>query len=461
MVLKKVSQSRLLKSALVVFFITSILIIGAGRAEAAGPSTSWGVLQCEYTDGNDDFDVVADPSQYDFSGSDCPYYDPHYVPVNSDWAGPIFGDADNFTVSLDSSAYLPGGTITVNGSSTGDRAINNGRVFTNMIASLGSQTIGSDDWKPSFPCPSNSYSCTPAPNATLTAPTTPGVYSVGLAGNWNLSQVPIDWAYSSLSFTVCPTGSTSVTGGTTCNCPTGDIVTGTGASAACTAPTQSATCSISAPSSVTAGQTFSATITANNTGTATWTSAANYKLGAQGPQDNTIWGTGRVLLPSTTAPGLSATFTSTFTAPATLGLQSFDWQMLQENVAWFGSECTSNITVTVPPPSAPVFTGSCSASDAATANWSATGATYYETRIYNEAMGAWTGTCSSASENGGQYCNNNATATSDSWTGIAGDSYSVWGAACNAGGCTPNGTGGSVLITCPAAAAPTVNVYFN
>ena len=77
--------------------------------------------------------------------------------------------------------------------------------------------------------------------------------------------------------------------------------------------------SMSVPQSMAVGGTYQVSVTFKNTGTTTWTAANNYRLGAQDPQDNTTWGTGRAYLSSTDsiAPGQQKTFTFTVTAPAT------------------------------------------------------------------------------------------------------------------------------------------------
>ncbi len=100
-----------------------------------------------------------------------------------------------------------------------------------------------------------------------------------------------------------------------------------------------------APTHVTAGKTFSATVVMNNNGGTTWTTAGGYKLGSQDAQDNTTWGFTRVALPASIAPGANATFTFTGTAPTTPGTYSFDWQMVQEGVMWFGTKATATIIV--------------------------------------------------------------------------------------------------------------------
>jgi len=106
--------------------------------------------------------------------------------------------------------------------------------------------------------------------------------------------------------------------------------------------------SVTAPSTVTAGKTFTATVVMNNNGTTTWTTAAGYKLGSQTPQDNTTWGFSRVALAASTAPGANATFTFTATAPTTPGTYAFDWRMVQESVQWFGATATGPSIVVEP-----------------------------------------------------------------------------------------------------------------
>src|SRR3989344_7015887 len=87
----------------------------------------------------------------------------------------------------------------------------------------------------------------------------------------------------------------------------------------------------SVPTSVDAGKTLQASITMKNTGTTYWTESNGYRLGSQSPRDNTIWGTGRIVLApvESIAPGKSKTFTYTFTAPSTTGTYAFQWRMLR------------------------------------------------------------------------------------------------------------------------------------
>src|SRR6266487_3245737 len=98
------------------------------------------------------------------------------------------------------------------------------------------------------------------------------------------------------------------------------------------------------------GQTATASITMKNTGTTTWLPPSNdpnpFRLGSQNPQDNNIWGFGRVDLSSPVTPGNQYTFQFTFTAPSTPGSYNFHWRMVQELLEWFG-DTTPNVPITV------------------------------------------------------------------------------------------------------------------
>lgn len=101
----------------------------------------------------------------------------------------------------------------------------------------------------------------------------------------------------------------------------------------------------SVPTSMQAGQQYSASITLRNVGTKTWT-VGNYALGSKNPHANTNFGTARLDLPSTVGPGQQTTFSWSFTAPSTEGVYNFQWQMLNVGVEWFGA-LTPNVTVSV------------------------------------------------------------------------------------------------------------------
>jgi len=102
----------------------------------------------------------------------------------------------------------------------------------------------------------------------------------------------------------------------------------------------------SVPSGMEAGQTYTVSVTMQNTGSTTWTNDANYRLGSQNPQDNTTWGFNRVFLPAVVAPGVQVTFTFNVIAPTTPSTYNFQWRMVQDAVEWFG-DYTPNVLVSV------------------------------------------------------------------------------------------------------------------
>ena len=90
------------------------------------------------------------------------------------------------------------------------------------------------------------------------------------------------------------------------------------------------------PTTMTVGETATVSVKMENTGTSTWTAGGGYKLGSQGPKDNTTWGLSRVALSKSVAAKAPHTFTFEITAPSTAGSYTFSWRMLREGVAWFG-----------------------------------------------------------------------------------------------------------------------------
>jgi hypothetical protein len=151
---------------------------------------------------------------------------------------------------------------------------------------------------------------------TVTAPTTPGTYNF----QWQMLQELVTW-FGALSTNVAVT-----VGGV----PNASFV------------------SQSVPTSMIAGQSYGVSVTMQNTGTTTWTAADNYRLGSSNPRGNPTWGMNRVYLDAadTVAPGEQKTFSWAVTAPATPGPYNFQWQMLQEQVTWFGDPST-NVAVMV------------------------------------------------------------------------------------------------------------------
>ena len=116
----------------------------------------------------------------------------------------------------------------------------------------------------------------------------------------------------------------------------------------------------SVPSTMTAGRSYPVHVRMRNTGSETWTPAAAYRLGSQNPQDNMNWGLGRIDVPGPVAPRQEVDFHFSVTAPAWPGALSYtvnwQWRMLQEAVAWFGSS-THNVGVRVQRPVSALATG--------------------------------------------------------------------------------------------------------
>ena len=101
----------------------------------------------------------------------------------------------------------------------------------------------------------------------------------------------------------------------------------------------------SVPATMKVGQVYTVSITMKNTGTKTWESGS-YRLGSANPRDNLTWGINRVLLTSSVASGAQVTFRFTVRALCTVATYNFQWQMLEEQVAWFCA-LTTNVKVKV------------------------------------------------------------------------------------------------------------------
>lgn len=202
------------------------------------------------------------------------------------------------------------------------------------------------------------FATNPTGTVTLGAPAPYGGAVVNLSSSNSSVAVPA-------SITV-PAGATTANFATTASWVTANAsatITAATASASATttltdlAPTYNATYVSSAfPSSVTAGQTFTATFTYTNTGTGSWVNGnvpggySSYALQTQNAYDNTVWGTNRMNLPDgvTVAPGQSYTFTATLTAPSAAGTYNLQWEPRKQGTggATFGQMSpTANITV--------------------------------------------------------------------------------------------------------------------
>jgi RHS repeat-associated protein len=111
--------------------------------------------------------------------------------------------------------------------------------------------------------------------------------------------------------------------------------------------------SISAPATMTAGATANVTVTMRNTGTATWITTQSdypYLLGSKNPENNSMWGLNRVALARSVAPGGQGSFSFSIKAPSTPGTYNFSWEMVRENLHWFGAIASTTITVVAPTP---------------------------------------------------------------------------------------------------------------
>lgn len=91
------------------------------------------------------------------------------------------------------------------------------------------------------------------------------------------------------------------------------------------------------PLQMDAGTSQPVSITLQNTGTTTWRSANDYKLGFVAPTNAMTWGLNRVALPHDVAPGQSVTFNFSVNVPATHGQYQFRWQLVRENVGWYNN----------------------------------------------------------------------------------------------------------------------------
>lgn len=108
----------------------------------------------------------------------------------------------------------------------------------------------------------------------------------------------------------------------------------------------------SMPSTIEAGSTRTVTIMMRNTGSTVWSAAAPYpyRIGSRTPENNVVWGVGRVNVSGSHPYGANVTFTLNIKAPSVPGTYSFDWQMLREDLHWFGNVMSRTITVTAPVP---------------------------------------------------------------------------------------------------------------
>lgn len=106
------------------------------------------------------------------------------------------------------------------------------------------------------------------------------------------------------------------------------------------------------PATLYCGGAGMAAIRVRNTGSATWTAATGYKLGAVGDSDPLYTADIRIQLggADSVLPGGEHTFDIPLTAPNNPLTYTTDWQMVHEAVRWFGPATTHDVVVSGPPP---------------------------------------------------------------------------------------------------------------
>jgi len=124
-----------------------------------------------------------------------------------------------------------------------------------------------------------------------------------------------------------------------------------------TAPNGSTVVRSRFPEALSCGEVAAALVEVRNTGNATWTREAGYKLGTVDDSDP-FHPTTREWLPEEAViePGRSRVFEFELTAPDDEGVFTSDWRMVQEGVEWFGDAVSHDIAVTCPPAPAWAYT---------------------------------------------------------------------------------------------------------
>lgn len=104
------------------------------------------------------------------------------------------------------------------------------------------------------------------------------------------------------------------------------------------------------PTALACDESTAAYVVMRNTGASTWTAADGYALGTVDDSDP-LSATGRIALPddAAIAPGETHVFGFDLVAPGEPASVVTDWQMLRENVAWFGAIAASDVEVTCGP----------------------------------------------------------------------------------------------------------------
>jgi hypothetical protein len=108
------------------------------------------------------------------------------------------------------------------------------------------------------------------------------------------------------------------------------------------------------PTNLAPGETRTVTVVIRNSGSASWTAGANYKLGQMDTDPASFVTGNRVLIDDTQDEvplyggifrGRPKKFNFTIQAPMKNGVYATHWQMLQEDVGWFGEKLSLSINV--------------------------------------------------------------------------------------------------------------------
>jgi len=109
----------------------------------------------------------------------------------------------------------------------------------------------------------------------------------------------------------------------------------------------SVTLNVDAPKQVNRGETFSVSVEVLNNGSALWMKRRKIRLGISDSESATLWNTnGRIELDTPyLRMGDTATLKVELTAPDQKGSHTMTWQMVAENVLWFGDKIMMTVDV--------------------------------------------------------------------------------------------------------------------
>ncbi len=118
--------------------------------------------------------------------------------------------------------------------------------------------------------------------------------------------------------------------------------------------------SFSPPSAIACGESAQMELVMRNTGTTQWF-YNDYRLGAVGDSDPFYGPEPRVLLPEggVVPPDSAWSFQIQLTAPEEPGSYTTDWQMVHEQVGWFGERVSAEITVACDEPTGQWVSEAC------------------------------------------------------------------------------------------------------